>query len=332
MPSEVLFERICRENGITARLTKPRSPTTTGKIERFHKTLREELLNRVGAFADQATAQSAIDVWVHAYNHQRPHQSLGMARLAAKFRPTPDRPSAAIPAQIQPVGLPPRIPAELVTSSTTAILSETDLRAVEWEMVVPPGGRLSLPNNCGIKLGQPYAGRTVTLWADDRSIHVCLDGYLIRTRTSLLSPTDLLNLHLKGARRAGPEPGPSAMPPLPPPPTAVVEVDRVINREGRISLGGISIQLPAHLAGKQATLRLDGYLMHVICGGLLALTLPAPIPPDKRTRLSGARISTQALPPPPAQPPRAQRRVPTNGEIMIASQRIHVSPPTQAKP
>lgn len=40
LPVEVLFERICRDNGITQRLTKPRSPTTTGKIERFHKTLR----------------------------------------------------------------------------------------------------------------------------------------------------------------------------------------------------------------------------------------------------------------------------------------------------
>lgn len=33
-PGEVMFERVCWENGITARLTKPRSPTTTGKIER----------------------------------------------------------------------------------------------------------------------------------------------------------------------------------------------------------------------------------------------------------------------------------------------------------
>src|SRR6266571_1859768 len=33
-PAEVMFERICRENGITQRLTRPRSPTTTtGKIE-----------------------------------------------------------------------------------------------------------------------------------------------------------------------------------------------------------------------------------------------------------------------------------------------------------
>jgi transposase InsO family protein len=29
---EVLFDKICRRNGITHRLTQPRSPTTTGKI------------------------------------------------------------------------------------------------------------------------------------------------------------------------------------------------------------------------------------------------------------------------------------------------------------
>ncbi|PVY95460.1 integrase-like protein [Actinomycetospora cinnamomea] len=45
-PVEVLFERVCRERGITARLTKRRSPTTTGKIERFHQTLRGELLDQ----------------------------------------------------------------------------------------------------------------------------------------------------------------------------------------------------------------------------------------------------------------------------------------------
>lgn len=39
---EVLFERICRENGSTARLTNRRSSTTTGKVERFHRTLRRE--------------------------------------------------------------------------------------------------------------------------------------------------------------------------------------------------------------------------------------------------------------------------------------------------
>ena len=39
---EVLFDRVCRENGVTHRLTQPRSPTTTGKVERFHRSLRAE--------------------------------------------------------------------------------------------------------------------------------------------------------------------------------------------------------------------------------------------------------------------------------------------------
>jgi transposase InsO family protein len=43
---EVLFDRICRENGIDHLLTQPRSPTTTGKIERFHRTLRAEFDTR----------------------------------------------------------------------------------------------------------------------------------------------------------------------------------------------------------------------------------------------------------------------------------------------
>jgi transposase InsO family protein len=32
---EVLFDRICRENGIRHLVTAPRSPTTTGKVERW---------------------------------------------------------------------------------------------------------------------------------------------------------------------------------------------------------------------------------------------------------------------------------------------------------
>ena len=42
---EVLFDRICRENGIKHILTAPRSLTMTGKVEWWHKTLRQEFLN-----------------------------------------------------------------------------------------------------------------------------------------------------------------------------------------------------------------------------------------------------------------------------------------------
>jgi transposase InsO family protein len=77
-PVEVLFDRVCRENGIEHLLTQPRSPTTTGKIERFHRALRTEFrTDRV--FASLAAAQAELDEWVTEYNHRRPHQALDMA-------------------------------------------------------------------------------------------------------------------------------------------------------------------------------------------------------------------------------------------------------------
>ncbi|WP_173053314.1 hypothetical protein [Phytohabitans houttuyneae] len=71
-----------------------------------------------------------------------------------------------------------------------------------------------------------------------------------------------------------------------------------------------------HLIGQRVTLRLDGHLPHVIAAGCLAQTPARTIGPGRRARLAGARIADNPLPPPPAQPPRAQRRVPVNGEII----------------
>jgi hypothetical protein len=81
---EVLFDRICRENGIRHLLTAPRSPTTTGKVERFHKTLKSECLAGQ-TFADLAAAQAAIDAWVVHYNEERPHQGIGMVPPIRRF-------------------------------------------------------------------------------------------------------------------------------------------------------------------------------------------------------------------------------------------------------
>ena len=67
-PVEVLFDQICRESGIEHLLTQPRSPTTTGKIERFHRSMRAELLSNRAAFANLQAAQRALDEWVHDYN------------------------------------------------------------------------------------------------------------------------------------------------------------------------------------------------------------------------------------------------------------------------
>jgi transposase InsO family protein len=83
-PTEVLFDKICRDNGIQHRLTAPASPTTTGKIERFHRTLRDEFL-RERTFSSLERAQAELDEWIDDYNVRRPHQSLKMAAPADRF-------------------------------------------------------------------------------------------------------------------------------------------------------------------------------------------------------------------------------------------------------
>src|SRR5258708_24712483 len=132
-PAEVLFERICRENGITARRTKPRSPTTTGKIERLHQSLQLELLDVHGPFASLAALQAALDAWREEYNTDRPHQSLGMAFPASRFVPASSPLELRIPAQLsasmgQPKPPPPAtgplpapsLPAEMAPMPGTA--------------------------------------------------------------------------------------------------------------------------------------------------------------------------------------------------------------------
>ena len=111
-PAEVLFERICRRNGIETILTKPRSPTTTGKVERFHQTLQADCFTAHGPFADVAAAQAAVDAFRYAYNHERPHQALDDAAPASRFVPIPQEVRAEL-------GL--DIPAELLNILPAAV-------------------------------------------------------------------------------------------------------------------------------------------------------------------------------------------------------------------
>ena len=86
---EVLFDRILRENGVKHRLTQPRSPTTTGKIERFHRALRSEF-DTARVFPSLHAAQAELDEWVRYYNTQRPHQAIGMTVPAERFLQRPE--------------------------------------------------------------------------------------------------------------------------------------------------------------------------------------------------------------------------------------------------
>ena len=95
------FDAILRRNGIEHLLTAPRSPTTTGKIERFHRTMRAELVTGT-LFTDLGAAQAAMDAWVDHDNHDRPHQWIDMATPAARFTPAPDRAPELVPDRTGP--------------------------------------------------------------------------------------------------------------------------------------------------------------------------------------------------------------------------------------
>ena len=86
-PGPVMFDRICADNGIRHLLTAPYSPTTTGKIERVHKTMRAEFFTpRDRMFATAEELQAALDGWVAEYNTARPHQSCGGRPPIERFR------------------------------------------------------------------------------------------------------------------------------------------------------------------------------------------------------------------------------------------------------
>jgi len=114
-PGPVLFDRICADNGIRHLLTKPYSPTTTGKVERLHKTMRAEFFTpNDRQFASIGELQAALDGWVAEYNTTRPHQSCGGRPPAERFRladrsvTLDDSAVAPVPAPVTaPPGRPP---------------------------------------------------------------------------------------------------------------------------------------------------------------------------------------------------------------------------------
>jgi transposase InsO family protein len=74
--------------GIRVSFSTPAHPQTNGKDERFHRSLKAEVVTgRV--FNDHAHVQRAFDTWRDIYNTVRPHQGIGMAVPSARYRPSP---------------------------------------------------------------------------------------------------------------------------------------------------------------------------------------------------------------------------------------------------
>lgn len=71
--------------GIRVSHIRPHHPQTQGKDERFHRTLKAEVL-RDRSHLDLSACQRDFDPWREVYNRERPHESLGMKVPASRYR------------------------------------------------------------------------------------------------------------------------------------------------------------------------------------------------------------------------------------------------------
>jgi transposase InsO family protein len=328
-PSEVLFDRICRMNGIEHLLTKVRSPTTTGKVERWHQSIQRELLDDAPLFATVAAAQEAVDAWRAEYNTTRPHQSLGMAVPADRF-------GSGAPRAGLPLWVPPALvatAAEDITEPSAQPLTPPDdagvvvpesVGAVELERAVPPSGNLAIGTQ-QFWFGPQRAGEVITFWVDSTTVHLSSNGRYLKTLPSRLSDRDVARLRRAGARTAGPPPARRLPGRLLA--GAAVEVDRTVNALGIVSIGQQQLSVSSVLAGQRVTIRLEHRLAHVVLGdGTLWRSIAFTLPAGKLARLPGARPAGPP-PTPPMRPVRVERLVSCRGGIQVAGQRVQVGLP-----
>jgi len=175
-PVEVMFDRICRENGISHRHTGVRSPTTTGKIERFHQSLRKEfLVDR--SFRSLKAAQAALDAWVNDYNTARPHQALDMATPAERFRLEPAKDAVLVP------------------------VDSAEEQRGQWVLRrVASNGIISVDTQM-FSVGNAFKAQLVDVFVDDSVIQVWSKNHLIKTiaraRTGPVRKVRTDGLHVK---------------------------------------------------------------------------------------------------------------------------------------
>jgi transposase InsO family protein len=162
-PGPVLFDRICTSNGVHHILTTPHSPTTTGKVERFHRTLRQDFFGpndyRLVTIVE---AQAALDAWVHTYNHDRPHQSLGDRPPSERFALATGRVELEPPEPEEP-------PAQPEGPRPAGVM--------RW---VDRAGRISLVGTT-YKVGRVFAGEPVEVVVQRGLVEVIYKGTLVAT-------------------------------------------------------------------------------------------------------------------------------------------------------
>jgi transposase InsO family protein len=169
-PGPVLFDQVCAANGIHHLLTAPYSPTTTGKVERFHKTLRKEFFGPNDyRFTTVAEAQAALDAWVREYNHDRPHQSVGDHPPVERFR-------------LAGIG----IEAEELDEEPEAV-TVVAARPAGVRRFVDAQGRISI-NSIRYAVGKVFVGEPVEAVCQRGLVEILHDGVVVATHAERARP------------------------------------------------------------------------------------------------------------------------------------------------
>lgn len=85
--------------GVTVSHGRPHHPQTQGKEERFHRTLKLEVISRRAVWRDNPEVQIAFDSWRPEYNFERPHEALGLEPPASRYRHS----SRSLPSTLAPI-------------------------------------------------------------------------------------------------------------------------------------------------------------------------------------------------------------------------------------
>ncbi len=333
---EVLFDKICRKNGIMHRLTQPGSPNQNGKVERFHGTFRPEI-TEAGPFESLEAAQAAVDAWVAGYNAERPHQALD-ERVpvvpADRFRPSVTE--AGLQLWVPPsLEVAPDPEPELSDGTRNRHLLMADQptlgrvpgsgQAIELDRPVPPSGNMAL---CGNQfwLGAARAGQVVRFWIDCDWVHLSVGGQRIKSLRSRFTINNLDTLLNQGAVPAGPPPVPSRSGPRSRAGRTIVEVERTVARNGMVSLGSQMVPAAEILAGRRVGIYIEEgapLLFFDPETRELLRTRPNPLQPGEAARLQRCR-PVGPVPRPSTEPIRVQRRASNTGVLMVAGQKVAI--------
>ena len=225
---EVLFDRICRENGIRHILTAPRSPTTTGKVERWHKTMRREFLNGK-VFETIADAQAQLNAWVHEYNYDRRHQGIGDVVPWERFRLAAADPVEATVPAAEPV--------------TTRRVGQT--------------GKISFASEL-YPVGVWLAGETVEVSVADGLVSIHHRGVLVATHAQRHRPAKQSKALARKVKQQRPRPRQA---------TVGQSVTRKVDSSGNVSFAGASYRVGRAHIRRQVQVAIVGDTVEISAGG-----------------------------------------------------------------